>query len=90
MVPTPTGGSNPYPPPDASRGATADLCDVHLPDPVDIVSQRKVQIVDPIFRYMVQCALNAVAIDQTCKTPTRPFRDAICSSLIRESLCKRA
>lgn len=53
MVPTATGGSNPYPPPDASRGATADLCDVHLPDPVDIVGQRKVQIVDPIFRYMV-------------------------------------
>lgn len=45
-----TGGSNPYPPADASRGATADLCDVHLPDPVDVISQRKVQIVEPIFR----------------------------------------
>lgn len=45
-----TGGSNPYPPADAARGATADLCDVHLPDPVDVVGQRKVQIVEPIFR----------------------------------------
>ena len=39
-----------YPPPDAARGATADLCDVHLPDPVDVTLQRKVQIMDPIFR----------------------------------------
>lgn len=39
-----------YPPPDAARGATADLCDVHLPDPVDKIAQRKVQIMDPIFR----------------------------------------
>lgn len=46
-----SGSSNPYPPPDASRGATADLCDVHLPDPVDIVCQRKIQIAEPIFRY---------------------------------------
>eukprot|EP00884_Botryococcus_braunii_P004245 jgi/Botrbrau1/13821/Bobra.0056s0063.1 len=42
--------SNMYPPPDASRGATADLCDVFVPDPVDIITQRKVQIVEPIFR----------------------------------------
>lgn len=40
-----------YPPPDASRGATADLCDVFVPDPVDIITQRKVQIVEPIFRF---------------------------------------
>jgi hypothetical protein len=53
-----TGGSNPYPPADASRGATADLCDVHLPDPVDIISQRKVQIVDPIFRLILQNPVN--------------------------------
>ena len=38
------------PPPDAARGATADLCDVFIPDPLDIVTQRKVQIVDPLFR----------------------------------------
>jgi hypothetical protein len=42
--------SNQYPPPDASRGATADLCDVFVPEAVDVVSQRKVQIADPIFR----------------------------------------
>ncbi|GMH45765.1 hypothetical protein BSKO_13728 [Bryopsis sp. KO-2023] len=38
------------PPADASRAGTADLCDVHLPDPVDKVCERKVQIVEPIFR----------------------------------------
>ena len=38
------------PPPDAARGATADLCDVFLPDPVDLTTQRKVQIMDPIFQ----------------------------------------
>ncbi len=38
------------PPPDTSRGATADLCDVFVPEPVDKVTQRKVQIADPIFK----------------------------------------
>ena len=38
------------PPPDAARGATADLCDVFLPDPVDLITERKVQIMDPIFQ----------------------------------------
>lgn len=38
------------PPPDAARGATADLCDTFITDPVDIVNQRNVQIMDPIFR----------------------------------------
>lgn len=38
------------PPPDTARGATADLCDVFVPEHVDIVSQRKVQICEPIFR----------------------------------------
>lgn len=33
-----------------SRGATADLCDVHYPDPVDVIVQRKVQIMQPLFR----------------------------------------
>ena len=31
-------------------GATADLCDVHVPDAVDIITQPKVQILAPIFR----------------------------------------
>lgn len=45
------GKTNPFPPPDASRGATADLCDVHYTDPVDVVpSEPKVQIAEPIFR----------------------------------------
>ena len=39
-----------HPPPDASRAATADLCDVHVPDPVDVTIERKVQIAQPIFR----------------------------------------
>eukprot|EP00197_Chlamydomonas_leiostraca_P006244 CAMPEP_0202862970 /NCGR_PEP_ID=MMETSP1391-20130828/3806_1 /ASSEMBLY_ACC=CAM_ASM_000867 /TAXON_ID=1034604 /ORGANISM="Chlamydomonas leiostraca, Strain SAG 11-49" /LENGTH=233 /DNA_ID=CAMNT_0049542565 /DNA_START=30 /DNA_END=731 /DNA_ORIENTATION=- len=37
-----------YPPPDASRLGTADLTDVHMPDPVDIAGgNRKVQVVQP-------------------------------------------
>ena len=45
-----SGPKTATPPPDAARGATADLCDVFLPDPVDVTSQRKVQIMDPIFQ----------------------------------------
>ena len=47
------GKTNPNPPPDASRGATADLCDVHYPDPVDVLpdpSKQKEQIAEPVFR----------------------------------------
>lgn len=47
------GRTNPNPPPDASRGATADLCDVHYPDPVDVLPDprsQKVQIAEPVFR----------------------------------------
>ena len=43
--------TNQFPPPDAARGATADLCDVHCPDPVDaVVADPKVQIAAPVFR----------------------------------------
>lgn len=43
--------TNQFPPPDAARGATADLCDVHYPDPVDVVvAAPKVQIAQPVFR----------------------------------------
>ncbi len=43
--------SNAYPPPDASRAGTADLCDVHHPESVDdIRAGRKVQIAQPLFR----------------------------------------
>ena len=47
------GKTTPNPPPDASRGATADLCDVHYPDPVDVLPDprtQKVQIAEPVFR----------------------------------------
>ena len=44
--------TNINPPPDASRGATADLADVFVPEPVDKVAERKVQIMEPIFRYV--------------------------------------
>ena len=40
------------PPANAARGATADLCDVFVPDPVDLITQRTVQIAEPIFRYV--------------------------------------
>ena len=39
------------PPADVARGATADLCDVHHPESVDVVSERKIQIVQPVFRW---------------------------------------
>ncbi len=42
--------SSQTPPPDAARGATADLCDTFITDPVDIINQGDVQIMDPIFR----------------------------------------
>lgn len=38
------------PPPDTARGATADLCDVHYPDPVDKVVKPQIQIMQPIFK----------------------------------------
>jgi hypothetical protein len=38
------------PPANTARGATADLCDVFVPEPVDKVTQCPVQIADPIFR----------------------------------------
>jgi len=47
-----SGPKTATPPPNAARGATADLCDIYVTDPVDIVSQRSVQIMDPIFKYV--------------------------------------
>jgi hypothetical protein len=44
------GPTTQTPPPDMARGATADLCDVHYPDPVDVVVQPKIQIMQPLFR----------------------------------------
>jgi len=38
------------PPPDLSRAGTADLCDVHVPEPVDVVAHQRVDIMEPIFR----------------------------------------
>jgi hypothetical protein len=38
------------PPPNTARGATADLADTYITDSVDIVSQRRLQIMEPIFR----------------------------------------
>ncbi len=64
-LPYSTGpASNMYPPPDASRGATADLCDVHVPDAVDIITQRKVQIVEPMFRQSLPEKPTAVSRDR--------------------------
>lgn len=44
------GPTTATPPPDAARGATADLCDIFITDPVDAIRERGVSIVDPIFR----------------------------------------
>lgn len=38
------------PPPDTARGATADLCDVHFVDSVDVVVEPSVQIMQPLFK----------------------------------------
>lgn len=45
-----TGPKTATPPADAARGATADLCDVFIKEPVDLVRQHPVSIVQPIFR----------------------------------------
>jgi hypothetical protein len=47
-----TTATNPNPPPNAARGATADLCDVFVPEPVDKITDRAVQIAEPIFRFV--------------------------------------
>jgi hypothetical protein len=50
------GPSNPFPPPDAARGATADLTDVFCPDPVDTVTAGSVQIMEAgLFRWGGVC-----------------------------------
>eukprot|EP00983_Pelagomonas_calceolata_P116921 1160365-Pelagomonas_calceolata.AAC.13 len=36
-----------YPPADPTRLGTADLTDVHMPEPVDVTTERKVQVVQP-------------------------------------------
>ena len=55
-----SGPKTATPPPNAARGATADLCDIYVTDPVDIVSHRDVQIMDPIFRFTADsCVLLA-------------------------------
>ena len=48
-----SGPKTATPPPNAARGATADLCDIYITDPVDVVSQRNVQIMEPVFRSLI-------------------------------------
>lgn len=45
-----SGPTTATPPANTARGATADLADVFIPEPVDEVAQRKVNIMDPIFQ----------------------------------------
>ncbi|KAK9906514.1 hypothetical protein WJX75_003146 [Coccomyxa subellipsoidea] len=45
-----SGPKTATPPPNTARGATADLCDVYITDPVDVVTARDVQIMEPNFR----------------------------------------
>jgi hypothetical protein len=49
------GPTTATPPPDASRGATADLADVFVPESVDVVAERSVHIMEPIFRCASRC-----------------------------------
>jgi hypothetical protein len=46
-----SGPKTATPPPNTARGATADLCDIYITDPVDIVTNKDVQIMEPIFRF---------------------------------------
>ena len=46
-----TGPATATPPPDLSRAGTADLCDVHVPEPVDKITHARVAIMEPIFRH---------------------------------------
>ena len=41
------------PPPNAARGATADLCDIYITEPVDKITSGGVQIAQPIFKCVV-------------------------------------
>ena len=50
MAPS-AGPATATPPPDLSRAGTADLCDVHMPDPVDKITHARVAIMEPIFRH---------------------------------------
>ena len=47
-----TGPMTTTPAADTLRSATADLCDVFLPDPVDVTTESRVKIVAPIFRFV--------------------------------------
>ena len=44
------GPATATPPPDLSRAGTADLCDVHVAEPVDQITHARVAIMEPIFR----------------------------------------
>jgi hypothetical protein len=44
------GPTTATPPADTSRGATADLADVFIPEAVDQIADRKVHIMEPIFQ----------------------------------------
>ena len=45
------------PPPDTARGATADLCDVHVTDPVDVVTEGDVQICEAVRYHLLSLYL---------------------------------
>lgn len=55
------------PPADTARGATADLADVFIPEPVDQVAERKVQIMEPIFQ--LSCVVSVKAYLYCSHTP---------------------
>lgn len=63
------GPTTATPPADTARGATADLADVFIPEPVDQVTMRKVNIVDPIFRCVLRCVRGSAAGLVAMSTP---------------------
>ena len=75
------------PPADASRGATADLCDVFLPDPVDVITESKVSIVAPLFRFGPRspCPLMHDSDRPSLLSEPRPLDARALSSLCRGS-----
>lgn len=62
------GPTTATPPANTARGATADLADVFIPEPVDEVSQRKVNIMEPIFQCVGPGSAAAAVQSRVCSS----------------------
>lgn len=60
------------PPANTARGATADLADVFIPESVDEVAVRKVNIMEPIFQCVARAEVVAARRVQECGARAQP------------------